>query len=478
MTNNFQRYECDVCSWCYDENLGDPDNGTIPGTRWDELPDDWACPDCGAEKSYFRRTKKQPKEQSFYLAPWERKSDDREQAWHTIHHKALTGNETISAMRTSKWHNPLQDFLFLPGQLARPPIDFRALSPDLSVTIGPNAAKPLLLDLPFYVSDMSFGSLSKEAKIALAKGSAAVGTAIFGGEGGLLEEEYQAAKAYVFEYSTGRFGASNENLKKSHAIQIKIGQAAKAGLGGHLPAAKVTDDIAKARGLTPGLEIISPANHPDITGPKDLNRKVAWLKEVGAGTPVGIKIAAGRIEEDVTVAMEAGVDFITLDCRGGGTGAAPDHIKDNVCIPLPHALVRARKVLTRRGKRDSVSLLVTGGVRTSADIAKCLALGADAVGLATTAMIGIGCQQYRVCHKGTCPVGIATQDPSLRSRFHVDKSATMLKNLFQVYAKELADFIRICGKRNLKELSHDDLAALTREASEAAGVLFAGQPTT
>jgi methylamine---glutamate N-methyltransferase subunit C len=473
--DNPQQYECDVCAWVYDENLGDPDGGIKPGTLWKDIPDDWVCPDCGADKDEFTHIVKLVKPAGFYLAKWERKSDDREHEFATILKKALTGHETLSPMRTGKWQNPLEDIVFLPAQLARSPIDYRDLNPSLAITIGPKAKKPLKLDLPFYVSDMSFGSLSKEAKIALAKGSAAVGTAIFGGEGGLLAQEYDAAKAYVFEYSTGRFGASDENLKKSHAIQIKVGQAAKAGLGGHLLAAKVTDEIATARGVKAGEDIISPAHHPDIATQEDLKNKVEWLRKVSDGVPVGVKIVAGRVEEDVDVAIDAGVDFITIDSRGGGTGAAPDHIKDNVCIPLPQALLRATKQLIKRGVRDDISLLVTGGVRTSADIAKCLALGADGVGLATTSMIGIGCQQYRVCHKGTCPVGIATQNSELRSRFDVDKSAAMLENLFNVYGAELADFIRICGKKSIGELSKEDLSGLTIDIAAGAGINFAGK---
>ncbi|MBF0444801.1 MAG: rubredoxin [Magnetococcales bacterium] len=475
MKDEPQEYECDVCAWVYNENLGDPDGGIKPGTLWKDIPDDWVCPVCGAGKDEFTHIVKKVETAGFYLAKWERKSDEREPEFATIIQKALTGHETISPMRTGKWHNPLEDIVFLPAQLARSPIDYRDLNPSLALTIGPKAKRPLKLELPFYVSDMSFGSLSKEAKIALAKGSAAVGTAIFGGEGGLLAEEYAAAKAYVFEYSTGRFGASEENIKKSHAIQIKVGQAAKAGLGGHLLAAKVTAEIAAARGVKAGEDIISPANHPDIKNHKDLKDKVDWLRGVSDGAPVGVKIVAGRIEEDIEVAIAAGVDFITIDSRGGGTGAAPDHIKDNVCIPLPHALLRASKLLIENGVRDDITLLVTGGVRTSADIAKCLALGADGVGLATSAMIGIGCQQYRVCHKGTCPVGIATQNAEIRSRFNVDKSAAMLQNLFRVYGGELADFVRICGKKSIRELSKDDLSALTLDIATGAGINFAGK---
>ncbi|MBF0369401.1 MAG: rubredoxin [Magnetococcales bacterium] len=491
-----------MCEWLYDATRGDPENDIPPGTPWHDLPSGWVCPVCGADQEEFSQVpppadfapanfsntastqaKSAPVEATpakpapstgFYLSQWERKLDEREPEFRTILAKALSGEESVSAMRPSRWQNLLEDVVFLPAQLARSPLDYREATPDLSVTIGPAAKKPLTIGLPFYVSDMSFGSISKEAKIALAKGSAATGTAIFGGEGGLLEEEYQAARFYVFEYSTGRFGVTDENLKKSHAIQIKIGQAAKAGLGGHLLAAKVTDEIVAARGVKPGQDIISPARHEDITTPRELAQKVAWLKEKGEGTPVGVKISTGWIERDLEVALAAGVDFITLDARGGSTGAAPDHIKDNVCIPLPYALARTRQFLDRSGKREEVSLLVAGGVRTSADIAKCLAMGADAVGLATAALIGIGCQQYRICHRGSCPVGIATQNPDLRSRFDVEKSAAMLTSLFQVYSHEVEDYVRICGKRRVADLAVEDLASLTLELAQGTGLSFCG----
>ncbi|MEO5351468.1 MAG: FMN-binding glutamate synthase family protein, partial [Magnetococcus sp. YQC-3] len=245
----------------------------------------------------------------------------------------------------------------------------------------------------------------------------------------------------------------------------------------HLMAAKVTHEISTARGVEPWKTVISPANHADIVSPEDLANKVAYLKKLGGGTPVGVKIAAGWVEQDMRVALDAGCDFITIDCRGGSTGASPNHIKDNVCIPLPHALGRARRFLDSTGAGRQVSLLITGGVRSSGDIAKCLAMGADAVGLATTAMIGIGCQQFRVCHKGTCPVGIATQDPTLRARFNVDKSAAMLTNLFNVYGHEIADFVRICGKRRVIDLGLEDLAALTKDIASGTGIPFSGLPT-
>lgn len=467
-------YECGVCDWVYDENIGDPDGGIPPGTRWEDIPEAWVCPVCGEDKNAFTRIVRKARGGLSYLADWERESDNLETAMRSIFLKASKGHEEISPMRTRRWRNLFEEITFLPGQIARRPLDHRQCQPDLTAVIGPGADRPLSLALPFYVSDMSFGSLSKEAKIALAKGSAATGTAIFSGEGGMLPEERAAAAHYVFEYSTGRFGATPENIARADAIQIKFGQAAKAGLGGHLLAAKVTAEIAAARNKPPNQDIISPANHTDITNPDELRERVQWLRETAGGVPVGVKVAAGWIEADLEAALAAGVDFVTIDCRGGSTGAAPNHIKDNVCVPAPFAVARARRFLDAAQPERPVSLLITGGLRDSADIAKCLAMGADAVGLATVAMIGIGCQQYRVCHKGTCPVGIATQDPKLRARFDVDRSAAMLKSLFTAYGHELADFVRICGKERSFDLAPEDLAALTWEVAQGTGIAYAG----
>ncbi|MBF0187714.1 MAG: rubredoxin [Magnetococcales bacterium] len=291
-------YICEVCDWTYDESIGDPDGGIKPGTAWEDIPDDWECPVCGATKDQFDAImpKKEPAltehSTGSYLSSWRRDTDALEPRLKEIFTKALTGAEEITAMRTPLWRNLLEDIVILPGQLAHPPLDKSECDPDMTTVIGPKAAKPLQLSLPFYVSDMSFGSLSREAKVALAKGSAAVGTAIFGGEGGLLEEEYDAAEYYVFEYSTGHFGATEENLKKAHAIQIKAGQAAKAGLGGHLLAAKVTPEIARARGVESGQDVISPARHMDIQTPGDFKEKVDGLRQVSGGVPITRSVVA------------------------------------------------------------------------------------------------------------------------------------------------------------------------------------------
>lgn len=204
-----------------------------------------------------------------------------------------------------------------------------------------------------------------------------------------------------------------------------------------------------------------------------MKARVAYLRELSGGKPIGIKIVASHIEDDLAVAIYCEPDFITIDCRGGATGAAPNHVKDNVCIPAPYAIYRARKFLDEQGIGRDITLLVTGGFRTSADIAKAIAMGADGVGVSTVAMIGIGCQQYRVCHKGTCPVGIATQNPDLRARFDMYKSAEMLVRLFHVYKEELEDFARILGKKDIHTLDVNDLTTISSEISEHTNIRHA-----
>ena len=257
---------------------------------------------------------------------------------------------------------------------------------------------------------MSYGALSPEAKEALARGATAAGTAIASGEGGAHPRERDNAERYIFEMASGYFGWTEENICKASAIEVKIGQGAKPGLGGTLLGSKVTAEIAAVRGVPPGTDVHSPAHFPDIHSKADLARRVSEIKEMTGGVPVGIKFAAGDVERDVAAALECGADYITVDGLGGGTGAAPVHVKDNVGIPSAFGLYRARRFLENEGVTD-VQLVATGGFRAPNEMAKALALGADAVALATASLMAIGCQQYRACHSGGCPVGIATQNP-------------------------------------------------------------------
>jgi glutamate synthase domain-containing protein 2 len=270
---------------------------------------------------------------------------------------------------------------------------------------------------------------------------------------------------------------TSENLRAADAIEIKIGQSAKPGLGGHLPGDKVTEEIAEVRGFPPGEDIISPAHFPDITSTDELRAKVGWLREVSGGKPIGVKLAAGHIEADLAIALAAGPDFVTIDGRAGATGAAPKAVKDSAAIPSVYALARARRALDEAGA-DGVSLVITGGLRNSADMAKALAMGADAVAIASAALMAAGCQQYRICHTGKCPVGITTQDPELRARLKIDLSAQRLANYLEAVTHELKDFARLTGHDDVHRLSTADLRTTDAEIATYTPIAHVGEITT
>ncbi len=380
-----------------------------------------------------------------------------------IHRMALSGESVIEPMRTRKPLVSWDDVLIKGAQLARVPLN-RDETVDTKTVIGPKAQKPLVVGTPIIISHMSYGALSKEAHTALALGSGAASTAMCSGEGGILAEALGMAHKYIFEYVPNRYSVTEENLRRVDAVEIKIGQAAKPGMGGHLPAGKVTAEIAALRGFPEGADIVSPSRFPDIVTRDDLKRKVDELRRASQGRPVGIKFAAGDLEADLEFALSAGPDFITIDGRGGSTGAAVKLVKDATSIPTIYALDRARRYLEGRGIKG-VSLIATGGLRVSSDFAKALALGADAVAIGTAALMAIGCQQYRICDSGRCPVGIATHDPGLRARLNVDESARWLANFLRVSTEELKDFARLTGHDSVHKLSVRDLVTTSSELS-------------
>lgn len=318
--------------------------------------------------------------------------------------------------------------------------------------------------MPVYISHMSFGALSKETKIAMARGSAAVETAMCSGEGGVLPEEKAAACKYIFEYVPNMYSVTTENLKTSDAIEIKIGQGTKPGMGGHLPGNKVTPEIAKIREKPLGQDVISPSKFSQINSADDLKGMVSNLRTLSDGRPIGIKIAAGRIEKDLEFCVYAEPDFITIDGRGGATGASPSIIRDSTSVPTIYALYRARKYLDSVG--SDIDLVITGGLRVSSDFAKAIAMGADAVAVASAAMVAAACQQYRICGSGMCPVGVATQDENLRKRLQIDAAAKRVENYLRCSAEELKTFARITGNTDIHGLSVDDLCTISREISE------------
>lgn len=324
--------------------------------------------------------------------------------------------------------------------------------------------KPMVLENPVFISHMSFGALSKEAKVALARGSAMAKTAMCSGEGGILPEEKAASYKYIFEYVPNRYSVTPENLQTSDAIEIKIGQGTKPGMGGHLPGDKVTREIAAIRGKEVGKDIQSPSKFPDIHSKEDLKELVFMLREASGGRPIGIKIAAGKIEKDLEYCVYAEPDFITIDGRGGATGSSPFFLREATTVPTIYALHRARKYLDSVGA--DIDLIITGGLRVSADFAKAIAMGADAVAVASAALIAASCQQYRICGTGMCPAGIATQDPALRARLNQDAAAQRVANYLNVSLEELKTFARITGHPDLHDLSVEDLVTISREISE------------
>ena len=376
---------------------------------------------------------------------------------------AVTGKSAIEAMGTQRKMPDWDDILVLGAQLNPPPLEEHA-EVSLKTIIGKHAKKPMELEMPVYISHMSFGALSKETKTALSKGSAMAKTAMCSGEGGILPEEKAAAYKYIFEYVPNRYSVTDENLKSSDAIEIKIGQGTKPGMGGHLPGSKVTPEIAKIRNKPLGEDIISPSKFPGIDTKEDLKNLVEELRSRSEGRPIGIKIAAGRIEKDLEYCVFAEPDFITIDGRGGATGASPAIIRDSTSVPTVFALYRARKYLDAVG--SDIQLVITGGLRVSSDFAKALAMGADAVAVASAAMVAAACQQYRICGTGMCPVGMATQDPELRGRLHMEAAAQRVANYFQCSAEELRTFARITGHQDIHELTVEDLCTISREISE------------
>jgi len=465
-------YECSVCGHIFDEHK--------EGVKWDDLPKDWACPICESAKSYFRlQGQESPRKESVaesesqrsgdlgpddLLSEWQRPDDQLETRMADIHEIARFGESIHEPMRSRKPVVSWDDILIKGAQLAKIPLNDDDIV-NAKTIIGPRAEKPLVIETPIYVTHMSFGALSKRVITALARGSASAKTAMCSGEGGILPESIDSAYKFIFEYVPNEYSVTEENLIRADAIEIKIGQSAKPGMGGHLPAAKVTSEIAAIRGRPQGADIVSPSQFRDIRNRDDLKKKVNHLRNASGGRPIGIKLAAGNIEADLEVALYAEPDFITIDGRAGATGSAPKFVKDSTSIPCIFALHRARKFLDEKGARD-ISLLITGGLRISSDFAKALALGADAIAIGTAALMACGCQQHRICGTGKCPVGITTHDPNLTQRLDIDESARRLSNFLRVSTEELKTFARLTGAGDVHKLSLLDICTTNSEISD------------
>lgn len=364
------------------------------------------------------------------------------------------------------------DIQILPAQLERLP-HLEDVEVGTNVVIGKAANKPLELKIPLFVSDMSFGALSEEAKTALARGAELAGTGICSGEGGMLPEEQAENKRYFYELASAKFGFKMELMKKVQSFHFKGGQGAKTGTGGHLPGNKNMGKISKVRGIPEGQPAISPPRFTDLISIKDFKNFSDKVREFTGGIPIGFKLSANHIEEDIDAAIEIGVDYIILDGRGGATGAAPLIFRNNISVPTIPALARARNHLDKRGA-NNITLIITGGLRTAPDFIKALALGADAIAVANSAIQAIGCQAMRACHTNNCPVGIATQKPNLRSRLKVDLSAIQLQNFFNATIELMQVMARACGHTHLNQFCRDDITTFNREMATLTGIKYGG----
>ncbi len=452
-------YKCTICGHIHDEES--------TGILLKNLD---KCPICGqpiskfveVENSHSTQNEKESDSDLAYDKKYA-KSDSDIRYMDAIHQMAITGESIVSAMYTDMPMPNWDEILILGNQLNPQPLE-SDVDVNTQTVIGKSAKKPLVIESPVYITHMSFGALSRETKIALAKGSAAVKTAQCSGEGGILPEEMENAYKYIFEYVPNRYSATGDNLKNADAIEIKIGQSTKPGLGGQLQGEKVTEEIAQIRKKPLGKDIHSPATIPEVNSKEDLKNLVDELRMKSHGRPIGLKFAAGRIENDLSHVLYAEPDFITIDGRGGSTGASPKLIRDSTSVPTIYALSRARKYLDEHD--SEIDLTITGGLRVSSDFAKALAMGADAIAIGTAAMIATACQQYKICDTGDCPVGVATQDDELRKRLKIETASKRVENYLRVSTEELKTFARITGHDDVHDLNTDDLCTLNSEISD------------
>ena len=365
------------------------------------------------------------------------------------------------------------DIQIMAAQMATKPL-MEGQSVATELIVGPEAKQPLKLRIPLMVSDMSFGALSEEAKIALARGAELAGTGICSGEGGMLPEEQAENSRYFYELASAGFGYKEELLERVQAFHFKGGQGAKTGTGGHLPGDKNRGKISEVRGIPEGQPAVSPPTFSDISSVADFKRFADRVREITGGIPVGFKLSANHIERDMQFALDASADYIILDGRGGGTGAAPEMFRDHISVPTIPALARARRYLDEKGASGRVTLIITGGLRVPIDFVKALALGADGVALSNSAMQAIGCVAARMCNTNNCPAGIATQKPELRSRLDIEKSSIQLGNFFAASIELMQVMARACGHDDLSRLNQDDLATWHREMALLSGVRYSG----
>jgi glutamate synthase domain-containing protein 2 len=406
--------------------------------------------------------------------------------------KAQLGRYRLQGFSTHRRLPSFDDLTFVPCTLSRVALEgYRERCETRTVLVSRYASKPIVLDRPITISGMSYGALSRTAKVALGTAATRLGISTTTGDGGMLVDERAASHILVYQVLPSRYGFNPDHLKAADAIEIVIGQGAKPGTGGVLLGSKVSDVIAKQRTLPPGVDQRSPVRHPDFIGPDDLQIKIEELREAtNWEKPIYVKLGASRVSDDVKLAVKAKADVIVVDGMEGGTGASPDVLLDHTGIPTLSAVTEAAQALDDLKVLGEIQLIVSGGIKNGVDAAKALALGADAVSIGTAALIALNCnapifrEDYQKlgvepgfchhCHTGRCPVGVTTQDPELEARLVLDEAADRVFNFVTAMTMELQMMARACGKSDVHHLEPEDMRALTIEASMITGIPLAG----
>jgi methylamine---glutamate N-methyltransferase subunit C len=435
----------------------------------------------------------QPREESFTLS---------RQTIAYIQQAAERGLYDIRGLGAKRQLPTFDDLVFLTASLSRYPLEgYRERCLTKTVLGTRHAKKPIELEIPITVAGMSFGALSATAKEAIGRAATALGTSTTTGDGGMTQEERQSSKTLVYQCLPSRYGFNPDDLRKADAIEIVIGQGAKPGGGGMLLGQKISPRVAEMRTLPAGIDQRSACRHPDWTGPDDLAIKILELREITDWqVPIYVKIGASRVKNDVKLAIKSGADVIVLDGMQGGTAATQQVFIEHAGIPTLPALRQAVEALEEMNMVGTVQLIISGGIRTGADAAKALAMGADAVSIGQGVLVALGCNSDHYvdasgqranatedyerlgtspgychhCHTGRCPVGITTQDEVLEKRLTAENGARWLQNYLSVMNMELSTLARACGKANVHHLEREDLVALTVEAAAMAKVPLAG----